>query len=125
LWTFVALVVEPTKGTLYLYDGFDMAASSNYEDHAPKAFDNTCFIAGDVNVASEEGFYFDGTLDDVYFYSRALSPGEVLGLAGLSGTHHIGLEPWRPNADGDTTIDFLDFSVMADNWLKEVLWPSD
>ena len=125
LWTFVALVVEPTKGTLYLYDGFDVAASTNYEDHTPKAFDDACFIAGDVNVASEEGVYFDGTLDDVYFYSRALSPEEVLGLAGLSGTHHIGLEPWRPNADGDTTIDFIDFSVMADNWLKEVLWPSD
>jgi hypothetical protein len=29
LWSFVALTVEPTKGTLYLYDGIKMSASAN------------------------------------------------------------------------------------------------
>jgi len=126
LWTFVALVVEPTKGTLYLYDGFEVAASTNYEAHEAKAFDDKCFIGADVDHNNPgTNIYFDGTIDDVYFYDRALPPAEVLDLAGLSGTHYLGLEAWRPDADGDDTVNFDDYGVMADNWLKDVVWPSD
>ena len=113
-WSFVALVVEPTKGTLYLYDGISMRSSVNYEDHAVKAFSTTSYIGGAVK----------GAIDDVHIYkNRALSPGEILGLAGLSGTHYLELEPWRPDANNDDKIDLKDFAVTADNWLEEILWP--
>jgi hypothetical protein len=114
LWSFVALVVEPTKGTLYLYNGFEMSASTNEEPHAAHAFDNVMFI-GDPGFA--------GLIDDVYFYDRALPPEEILDLAGLSGTHSLGLEPWRPDPSNDDKVNFNDYGVMADNWLSEVLWP--
>ncbi len=126
MWSFTALVVEPTKGTLYLYDGLEAAASTNYEAHEAKPFDNTCYIGGHVDHNDPNlNIYFYGTIDDVYFYNRSLSPAEVLGLAGLSGTYDLGLEPWRPDADANDTVNFSDYTVTADNWLKEVLWPSD
>ncbi|UCF42908.1 MAG: LamG domain-containing protein, partial [Planctomycetota bacterium] len=124
LWTFVALVVEPTKGTLYLYDSMKMSASTNYEDHEAKPFDNACFIGGHIDPNNPaNNIYFTGLIDDVYFYGRALAPAEVLDLAGLSGTHHLGLEAWRPDADGDDTVNFDDYGIMADNWLKDLVWP--
>jgi hypothetical protein len=124
LWSFVALVVEPTKGTLYCYDGMKMSTSTNYEAHVAKPFDNACFIGNDdVNTIDETVNCFGGLIDDVYFYGRALATAEILDLAGLSGTHNLGLEAWRPDADGDDTVNFDDYGVMADNWLKDVLWP--
>jgi hypothetical protein len=114
LWSFVALVVEPTKGTLYLYDGTEMAAAVNYEEHVAHAFNDVLFIGG---------YDLDGAIDDVRIYNRSVSPEEILDLAGLSGTHYLGLEPWRPDADGDDTVNLNDYAVTADNWLEEVLWP--
>jgi len=114
LWSFVALVVEPTKGTLYLSDGTEMSASVNYEEHVAKAFDDLVFIGGNTYI---------GAIDDVRIYNRSLAPGEILDLAGLSGTHDIGLEPWRPDANGDDTVNLKDYAVTADNWLEDVMWP--
>jgi len=114
LWSFVALVVEPTKGTLYLYDGIGMRASVNHEEHVAQAFNDVLFIGG---------YDLFGAIDDVRIYNRSVTPEEILDIAGLSGTHHLGLEPWRPDADGDDTVNLKDYAVTADNWLTEVEWP--
>jgi hypothetical protein len=83
-----------------------------------------CFIGNDdVNTTSQTVNGFEGLIDDVYFYGRTLAAAEILDLAGLSGTHNLALEPWRPDPDGDDTVKFDDFDVMADNWLKDVFWP--
>ncbi len=123
VWSFVALVVEPTKGTLYHYDGLKVSASTNYEPHVALPFNNKIFIGGEPNYADGSGEYLDCTIDDVYFYNRSLAPAEVLDLAGLSGTYHLGLEPWRPDPGKDDEVNFEDFGVMADNWLQELVWP--
>jgi len=114
VWSFVALVVEPDKGTLYLYDGLSMKSSVNYEYHKVYDFNDVSFFGGAG---------FKGAMDDVYIYNRALSPEEILGLAGLSGTHYLALEPWRADANSDDKVDLKDYVIMARNWLKEVLWP--
>jgi hypothetical protein len=62
--------------------------------------------------AGQEGF-FDGQIDDLSIYGRALSPGEVFSLAGGS----------PPDLDGDMKIDFKDYAVLVDQWLDEQLWP--
>ena len=113
MWSFVALVVEPTKGTLYLYDGIGMSASVNHEEHVAQSFNDIQF----------GGYDLVGAIDDVRIYNRSVSPEEILDLAGLGGTHHLGLEPWRPDPDGDDTVNLKDYAVTADNWLEEVLWP--
>jgi hypothetical protein len=91
-----------------------VAASVNHEEHLAKAFDDLVFIAGGG---------FDGAIDDVRIYNRSVAPEEILDIAGLSGTHHLGLEPWRPDADDDDSIDLTDYAATADNWLTEVKWP--
>ncbi|MHC4911930.1 MAG: LamG domain-containing protein, partial [Planctomycetota bacterium] len=123
LWSFVALVVEPTKGTLYLYDGFEVAASTNHEPHLALPFNDKMYIGAQPNYADASGVYLGCTIDDVYFYDRALPAAEVLDLAGLSGTHSLGLEPWRPDPSNDDKVNFDDYGVMADNWLVELTWP--
>jgi hypothetical protein len=120
LWTFVALVVEPEKGTLYLYDGVELYASTNHEYHVPKAFSDMSLIGG-----GPASTFFRGFMDDVRIYNRSLPAGEILSLAlqGSSGSQYLSLEWWRADADKSNRIDMLDFAIMADNWLKEIYWP--
>jgi len=72
---------------------------------------------------------FDGLIDDLRLYSRALSQAEVASLAGRSGTFtqplHLLLTPQDPaiNMNGDDTINFKDYTLLADTWLDELLWP--
>jgi len=73
---------------------------------------------------------FDGDLDDVRIYERALSQAEIANLAGVpaGGTLRQPLQPLlSTTADvdlhDDETIDFKDFAVLIDSWLDEQLWP--
>jgi hypothetical protein len=56
---------------------------------------------------------FQGLIDEVRIYGRALSQAEIEYLAG------------KPMIDinKDGTIDFKDYTLMADVWLEELLWP--
>jgi hypothetical protein len=56
---------------------------------------------------------FQGMIDEVRIYSRALSQAEIEYLAG------------KPMIDGnnDGAVDFRDYTIMADMWLEELLWP--
>jgi hypothetical protein len=119
LWSFVGLTVEPDKGTLYLYDGLSLLVSTNYELHVAQAFAEDSYFGS-------KGGAFAGVIDDVYIYDRVLSPEEMLYVALQGpGSQYVPLEPWRANANPeiDDKVDFLDFAVMGDNWLTEVLWP--
>jgi len=62
--------------------------------------------------------YFPGAIDDVYLYSRALTYGEVAGLAGRTDLFS---ESFDLNVDG--AVNFKDFAVLTDSWLEELLWP--
>jgi hypothetical protein len=56
---------------------------------------------------------FQGLIDEVRIYNRALSWAEIEYLAG------------KPMIDGnnDGVVDFRDYTIMADMWLEELLWP--
>jgi len=117
IWSFVGLTIEPEKGTLYLYDGLSMSVSTNYETHVPRPLAEESYFGG-------KGGQFEGAIDDIYIYDRALSPGEMLYVAlGEPGSQYIPLEPWRADPDDNDKVNFQDFAIMGDNWLTEVLWP--
>ena len=75
------------------------------------------------------GYYFDGLIDELRLYNRGLSQGEAAYLAGqtVSFTQPIGLlvTPADDNMDANTdgVINFMDYAVLIDLWLDEVLWP--
>ena len=72
-----------------------------------------------------EGRYFKGNIDDVAVYNYSLTPAEILYLALQgSGSEYVDLVYWRADVDDDDTVNFMDYATVADNWLKEVLWPT-
>ena len=76
-WVFVALVVEPTKATLYLGRDGTLSSAINEINHRIEEFDGVTRIGHDVHT---EGRYFKGTIDDVRIYNYALSQAEVEAL---------------------------------------------
>jgi len=71
------------------------------------------------------GWYggYDGLLDDFRIYDYALSQPEIVYVA-TNGTGIFDVPLMSPadlNADG--RIDFKDFTLLADNWLIQHLWP--
>jgi hypothetical protein len=62
---------------------------------------------GDINAR------FAGLIDEVRIYGRALSLAEIEYLAG------------KPMIDinNDGAVDFRDYTILADMWLEEILWP--
>jgi len=81
------------------------------------------------------GNYFNGLIDDLRVYSRALSQPEVAYLAGKTTPFTQPLKPFLMpqntttlqgppvNLYEDSVIDFRDYAVLADEWLSVLLWP--
>jgi len=69
-WSHVALVVEPTKATLYL----NGVAATNSAAHPVKAFDTPLDLGTD---RPSPGRQFKGRMDEVRVWNRALSAGEI------------------------------------------------
>lgn len=81
-WVFVALVVEPTKGTLYMNDGSGLVSAVNNVTHSVLPGTDPMFIGRDRTDR-----VFNGDIDEAAVWNRALSPAEIqnLSLMGLSG----------------------------------------
>jgi hypothetical protein len=84
-WAFVALVVEPDRATFWMgVEGAPLVSAVNAEGHGVEPFDSTLHLGHDP----AGGRWFNGRLDDVRAFDRALSPQEVQRLYEdtLSGT---------------------------------------
>jgi hypothetical protein len=119
-WVMAALVVAPTKASVYLYDG-ELQAATNYTTHYAEPFNGPTRI-GDQMQHLER--FFKGSIDDVRIYSYSATPEDVLYMALQGpGSQYVKLPWWRADADEDGTINFDDYGIMADNWLAELRWP--
>jgi outer membrane lipoprotein-sorting protein len=76
-WVFAALVVEPTRATLYMGEDGRLTSATNMIDHSIEEFDGVTRIGHDTHT---EGRYFKGTIDDMRIYNCALSQDEVEAL---------------------------------------------
>jgi len=75
-WTHCAVTVEPSKATFYVNG---VQASVNTVTHAAANWDNVVHLGGD-DVTAWPGRQMNGSLDDVMFFSRALTAAEIKDL---------------------------------------------
>jgi hypothetical protein len=92
-WVFVAVSVEPTKATLYLCQDGKLRMATNEANHGVEEFDGLTLIGKDSYHNYEGHKSFNGVIDDVRIYNRALSREEISHLAGVS-------KAYQPSAGG-------------------------
>ena len=82
-WVFAALVVEPSKATIYMYDG-SLQSAVHTTAHTAKVFTAETYIGTYPGFAAGSRHY-KGSIDDVRIYSRALTQAEILDLVDGGG----------------------------------------
>lgn len=76
-WVMVALVVEPTKATIYMHDGATLSSAVNTGTHNPDMTSGLIHLGRDTLSSSRR---FVGAMDDVRLFRRALNQAELLAL---------------------------------------------
>lgn len=116
-WVFVAVVVEPTKATLYLAEpndappyGYYLRSATNTLVHDIEEFDGITRIGHDVTGATR---HFKGRTDEVRIYNYALSPAEIEQLT----------NPCDADFNRDGKVDLLDYAELAAAWMSSLGQP--
>jgi len=105
-------------GTGTVPDGYDLSGTTQHNAYIGAITDNR-----DGSVFK----YFVGSIDEVQIYDYALSDTDILSVAGLSEMYFPVTSPANVSDDepvNSRSINFKDFAVMADEWLKQLLWPA-
>jgi hypothetical protein len=142
-WAFVAIAVEPTQAIMYLGEPnstspntYKLRSSTNATGHEGLSDPN---YAWDANRGGWDGtsrFYlgrddpnkattatFPGKIDDIRIYDYTLNRGNIMYLAGVTGTFYVPLEDWRVDLDNDDKVNLKDYAILADEWLVTKLFP--
>lgn len=80
-WSFVALVIEPTKATIYLGSSGVLTNMANTIAHVNEVWGGAAWIGRDSANAAR---VFNGSIDEVSVFKRSLSFDEIAGLYGLA-----------------------------------------
>lgn len=78
-WSLAALVIEPENATIYLMNTNGLLQSSHPYSHVNQAFGGTTLIGDDSNN-TDGSRTFNGTIDDVSVFTRALSKSDLVAL---------------------------------------------
>ena len=77
-WTYVALIVQPNQAALYAAAGNDSTtwnSGTNFTSHLVQNFEGPTLFGADF--APGTNLFFNGLIDEVAIFNRALSEGEV------------------------------------------------
>jgi len=77
-WFLAALVVESTKATMYAYSENGLNSATNVATHSAATLNY--LRVGEDTYEYEEARRFNGQIDDVRIYDRALTAGEIAAL---------------------------------------------
>jgi hypothetical protein len=124
VWSFVALVVTPTDATIYVLNtngttvNGTISASRHVYPHIIQPFDGGALI-GDDSAGTGGNRTFNGKIDDVAVFNRALSGNDLLTLyAAGSGTGpfgpNIAVQPVSLNLFQGQTAQFTGVAVGSD-----------
>ncbi|MGH7941164.1 MAG: LamG domain-containing protein, partial [Limisphaerales bacterium] len=100
-WSFVAMVIQPTEASLYLYNTNGMASTNNVAAHTPDVFGNHWHIGNDA-ASADPTRTFNGIIDEVAIYAHSLTPAQIqqlysVGATGVAGPIEITIERSGPN----------------------------
>jgi len=115
-WNHYVFVINAAEGTRSIYHNGRLVAFGWTPD--PAAGMENGFITIAAYWEGIKGKYI-GHMDDFRIYNRALSSAELGYLAGKSEVY------FETQADlfNDGKVDFKDYSMLADSWLEQELWP--
>jgi hypothetical protein len=123
-WNHYAFVKDAGDGLMRIYHN-GLLVAQNTDAFQP--MDGAA--AGQSTIGARNdggGGYYQGKLDELRIYNCALSHAEVLYLAAGSDSElHQPLQPVLSPVDPyeDGVISFEDLAVVAEWWLKVLLWP--
>jgi hypothetical protein len=80
IWSFVALVIEPTQATLYLDNAEGTSASINPVTNAMQTFAGPSEIGNDAYDSTGGTRTFEGLIDEVTVFNQALSASQIAAL---------------------------------------------
>jgi hypothetical protein len=89
-WSFAAVVIEPTRATVYLYNASGQLAAAHTVPHAVQLFDGTTYIGTDPAYADGTR-NFNGIIDEVSVWNRALSGDQIAAL--YTAASGVGVPP--------------------------------
>jgi hypothetical protein len=78
-WSFVAVVIEPTNATLYLYNANGLSSTNNPIEHTSEAWIGNGEIGHQVGRLPDDRV-FNGAIDEVAVFNYAFTPAQVLNL---------------------------------------------
>jgi hypothetical protein len=123
-WCHIAVTFDGATTTMYI-NGKPVGTDTGFT-FGPKTDAHLVFGAVEANGANP----FNGAIDEVVLYNRALSPAEVAYLADKTpGDGQLyyevpsDAELYDDELQGDRKVDFKDFAVLSGNWLDEQMWP--
>jgi len=92
VWSFVAVVVEPTKATLYLYNTNGMLTATNYTTHTNMTWGGD---AANIRIGCDNSAAtaFNGIIDEVAVFNYALSPAQIAQLAEAPVAPTLSIQP--------------------------------
>jgi len=93
VWTFVAMVVEPTKATFYMSDGTTLKSAVNTATHLALNVSSPLGFGGNQPGRADRTYI--GQLDETTVYDRALTPSEIntLFMVGTGAKLQLGMVP--------------------------------
>jgi hypothetical protein len=97
------------------YDGSNVRVYVDGVEGTPYSYTSSIRNTGqsfEIGRGASNAYNFAGALDDVRLYNAALTETDILGLSGL-----------RADLFEDGAINFMDYALIADQYLEEVLWP--
>jgi len=89
-WSFVALVITPNSGTLYMFNTNGVVSATNAIPHTPDVFGNNWQIGSDNSDLLDDGARnFNGIIDEVAVFTYSMTEAQLTGLYGLGGPSPI------------------------------------
>ncbi len=121
-WTHIAVTFDGITATVYINGVENGGGDFSF---GPKT--DARLVIGAVEANG--GNPFNGILDEVYIFDRAILAAEVSHLAALApGELYIPVtSPAELSSDepeGERTVNFKDFAIVADSWLEEEVFLS-